>query len=162
MRADDLSKRMRWGRRRLRGVAWAGLILWVSTMVPSTSLWAEPTEGEKMQAFEMSELIARRRQAGESWIEFLRVPALSMGLYVLAAGSEDPQTPHAEDEVYYVVSGRGVLRVEGKDRPVREGSVLFVEGKARHSFHSITEELTVMVFFAPAENPDAAPAADAR
>jgi mannose-6-phosphate isomerase-like protein (cupin superfamily) len=90
-------------------------------MVPSTSLWARPAEGEKMQAFELSELIARRRQAGESWIEFLRVPSLSMGLYVLAAGSEDPQTPHAEDEVYYVVSGKGVLRVEGKDRPVREG-----------------------------------------
>jgi mannose-6-phosphate isomerase-like protein (cupin superfamily) len=121
-------------------------------MVLSTDVRAEPAEGERMQAFELSELIARRREAGESWIEFLRVPALSMGLYVLPAGGEDPQTPHAEDEVYYVVSGRGVLQVEGKDRPVREGSVLFVEGKAEHHFHSITEELTVMVFFAPAES----------
>jgi mannose-6-phosphate isomerase-like protein (cupin superfamily) len=110
-----------------------------------------------MQAFEMADLVEKRRQSGDSWIEFLRVPALSMGLYVLPAGGTDPQTPHAEDEVYYVVSGRGVLQVEEEDRPVKAGSVLFVEGKAKHRFHSITEELTLMVFFAPAENPEAAP-----
>ena len=55
-----------------------------------------------MRVFELSELIDGRRQSGDSWMEFLRVPALSMGIYVLPAGGEDPQTPHTEDEVYYV------------------------------------------------------------
>jgi quercetin dioxygenase-like cupin family protein len=106
----------------------------------------------EMQAFELSELIDGRRRSGDSWMEFLRVPALSMGVYVLPAGGEDPQIPHAEDEVYYVVSGRGVLQVAGRDQGVQAGSIVFVAGEIDHRFHSIDEELTVLVFFAPAES----------
>ncbi len=105
-----------------------------------------------MQAFELSELIDALASSGEPWLEFLRVPELSMGLYTLAAGSDDPQTPHAEDEVYYVVSGRAVLRTEGRDQAVRAGSVVFVAADAEHRFHSIEEDLTALVFFAPAES----------
>ena len=61
---------------------------------------------------DLEDLLARRRASGEPWMEFLRVPALSMGLYVLKAGAEDTQEPHTEDEVYYVVSGRGSIRIE--------------------------------------------------
>ena len=104
-----------------------------------------------MKAFEIADLVAARSASGEAWIEFLRVPALSMGVYALATGADDSQTPHGEDEVYYVVSGRGVLRVEDVDQPVQSGSVVFVEANAQHRFHSITEDLTTLVFFAPAE-----------
>ena len=113
---------------------------------------ADVTGGETLQAFELSDLVKMRRAGGDTWLEFLRVPALSMGLYVLAPGAEDTQTPHAEDEVYYVLSGRGVLNVDAVDRPVQPGSVLFVAKNATHRFHSITEEMTLMVFFAPAES----------
>ncbi len=106
----------------------------------------------KLRAFEIADLIATRDASGEAWSEFLRSPALSMGIYGLAAGADDPQEPHAEDEVYYIVSGRGILRVEGADRPVRKGSIVFVEANAKHRFHSITEDLTALVFFAPAES----------
>ncbi|MCH8083041.1 MAG: cupin domain-containing protein [Myxococcales bacterium] len=105
-----------------------------------------------MKAFEMADLVAARDASGETWIEFLRVPAMSMGVYALDAGADDPQTPHGEDEVYYVVSGRGVLRVEDVDQPVQSGSVVFVEANAQHRFHSISEDLTTLVFFAPAES----------
>ena len=74
----------------------------------------------EVRAFELSELIEGRSQSGDSWLEFLRVPSLSMGLYVLPAGGNDSQTPHNEDEVYYVVSGRAVLQVRGR-RPLRRG-----------------------------------------
>jgi mannose-6-phosphate isomerase-like protein (cupin superfamily) len=100
----------------------------------------------------MAEVLERRRRSGGAWMEFLRVPALSLGVYALAAGAEDPQTPHAEDEVYYALSGRGRLRVGGEDRPVAPGSLLFVPARAEHRFHSIEEELTLLVFFAPAES----------
>jgi mannose-6-phosphate isomerase-like protein (cupin superfamily) len=106
----------------------------------------------KLRAFEIADLVAARDASGEAWIEFLRVPALSMGVYALAAGAEDPQTPHDQDEVYYVVSGRGVLEVEDVERPVQAGTVVFVEANADHRFHSITEDLTTLVFFAPAES----------
>jgi predicted amidohydrolase YtcJ/quercetin dioxygenase-like cupin family protein len=108
-------------------------------------------ESGKLRAFEIADLVAERAASGEDWIEFLRVPALSMGVYALAAGADDPQTPHAQDEVYYVVSGRGVLQVEEVERSVQPGTVVFVEANADHRFHSITEDLTALVFFAPAE-----------
>jgi predicted amidohydrolase YtcJ/mannose-6-phosphate isomerase-like protein (cupin superfamily) len=109
-------------------------------------------DNRKLRAFEIADLIGERDASGEAWIEFLRVPALSMGVYALTTGADDLQTPHTEDEVYYVVSGRGVLRVEDLDRPVQVGSIVYVEANASHRFHSITEDLTTLVFFAPAES----------
>ncbi len=97
--------------------------------------------------FELSNLQARQTQSGEAYYEFLRVPALNVGLYVLPAGSTDRQTPHDEDEVYYVVDGLGVFTVEGADRTVQKGSVLYVKAGVDHRFHSITKDLTVLVFF---------------
>ena len=104
-----------------------------------------------IQAFELAQLIAERERAGRPWLEFLRVPSLSMGVYHLKAGEADKQSPHKQDEVYYVTSGRAVLSVDGVDRPVQAGSVAFVAAHAVHRFHSIAEDLTALVFFAPAE-----------
>ncbi len=104
-----------------------------------------------MDAFELSELMAQQEESGRLYLEFLRVPSLSVGLYRLPAGGTDPQQPHTEDEVYYVASGRGMIRVGEEERSVQAGSVVFVTANVEHRFHSITEELTILVFFAPAE-----------
>ncbi len=104
-----------------------------------------------MQAFELSDLLDQRAGGGRLYLEFLRVPDLSMGVYQLAAGGIDPQSPHTEDEVYHVVRGKAQIKVGGEDRPVHAGSVVYVEKNVEHRFHSIEEELTVLVFFAPAE-----------
>ncbi len=104
-----------------------------------------------MQAFEVADLAAQRAEAGRLYLEFLRVPTLSMGLYVLPAGGVDPQQPHTEDEVYYVVRGRGMIRVGDEDRAVAAGSIVFVAAGVDHRFHAIEEELAILVFFAPAE-----------
>jgi mannose-6-phosphate isomerase-like protein (cupin superfamily) len=105
-----------------------------------------------VDAFELDELRAQRARAGRLYLEFLRVPALSAGLYVLAAGAEDPQSPHQEDEVYAVLSGRATIRVGEEDRRIETGSVVYVPARAEHRFHSIEEELELLVFFAPAES----------
>lgn len=94
---------------------------------------------------------ARRKEAGGSYLEFLRRNSMSMGLYVLQPEEDDRQQPHGEDEAYYVVSGRGRFRAGDEDGEVRTGDVLFVEKGVEHRFHSIAEELTLLVFFAPAE-----------
>ena len=104
-----------------------------------------------MDAYELADLIAQREARGDRYLEFLRVPDLSMGLYVLPAGGVDPQVPHTEDEVYYVASGRAKINVAGEDRAVQAGSIVYVAKNVEHRFHSIEEELTVLVFFAPAE-----------
>ena len=104
-----------------------------------------------MQAYELADLISQRVESNKLYLEFLKVPDLSMGLYVLPAGGVDPQSPHTEDEVYYVVSGKAQIRVADEDRAVQAGSIVYVAKNLEHRFHSIEEELTVLVFFAPAE-----------
>ena len=102
-----------------------------------------------MEAIELSQVLEAHRRAGELYHEFMRSNDLSLGLYVLPAGSRDPQQPHTEDEVYYVLNGRGTIRVEGEERQVNAGSIVFVGARVEHSFHSIAEDLTILVFFAP-------------
>jgi mannose-6-phosphate isomerase-like protein (cupin superfamily) len=104
-----------------------------------------------MKAYELTELISQRADSNKLYLEFLKVPDLSMGLYVLPAGGTDPQSPHTEAEVYYVVSGKAQITVADENREVQAGSVVYVEKNIAHHFHSIEEELTVLVFFAPAE-----------
>ena len=103
-----------------------------------------------MEAFEIADLLRQRESSGERYLEFLSVPTLSTGIYALPQEAVDTQRPHTEDEVYYVISGRGVISVAGEDRPVEPGSVVFVGAAVEHRFHSITEELTIFVVFAPA------------
>jgi len=105
-----------------------------------------------VDAFELAEVEAERRRLGTRYREFLRVPSMSVGLYVLAAGADDPQQPHTEDEVYHVVRGRAVVRVGEEDRPVGPGSVVFVAAGVVHRFHSIEEDLELLVVFAPAQH----------
>jgi quercetin dioxygenase-like cupin family protein len=104
-----------------------------------------------MNAFELTNLIEAHQQSGKAYLEFLRQPTLSMGLYHLPAGGVDPQQPHTEDEVYYVVSGRAQITVGGETRSVGPGSIVFVAANVAHRFHAIDEDLIVLVFFAPAE-----------
>lgn len=104
-----------------------------------------------MQSFELTQLISQQKSGEKLYLEFLRVPDLSLGLYVLPAGGVDPQSPHTEDEVYYVVSGRAKIRVGEEDRDVQTGSIVYVPKHVEHHFHSIEEELQLLVFFTPAE-----------
>jgi len=101
--------------------------------------------------FQLSDLNQQRTQAGKRYMEFLRVPAMSAGIYVLSAGGTDPQSPHKEDELYYVVRGKARIRAGTEDQAVGEGSVIFVAAGVPHRFYDITEELLILVFFAPAE-----------
>lgn len=109
-----------------------------------------------MDAFELADLVARRDASGTPYLEFLSVPDLSLGLYVLAVGQPDRQQPHSEDEAYYVVSGRGRVTVGDEVRDVQPGSVVFVGATVAHRFHDITEDLTLLVMFGPAEGSRAA------
>ena len=100
---------------------------------------------------DVSTLAAQRAQLGKLYLEFLRVPSMSAGIYVLAPGSADPQKPHQQDELYYVVRGRARMKVGSEDREVSAGSLVFVEAKVEHRFYDVSEGLVVLVFFAPAE-----------
>ena len=104
-----------------------------------------------MDIWEMTDLIEERKELGERYLEFFIAEAgtLSLGLYVLPVGDIDPQQPHTEDEIYYVVSGSAQIQVGDEDRELKPGSVVFVGTDVPHRFHSITETLTLLVVFAP-------------
>lgn len=106
----------------------------------------------KADIFTIDELKQRQGRSQKAYFEFLRVPAMSAGLYVLAAEASDPQKPHREDEMYYVVRGRARFRAGEEDRDVSAGSVIFVAAEVEHRFYDVVEELAVLVFFAPAES----------
>lgn len=95
--------------------------------------------------------MAALRQSGENWAELFGVSDMSLGLYRLEKGATDPQTPHTEDEIYYVLAGRGRLLVEGRDHPMTPGVLAYVPANAKHRFHDITESLELLVLFAPRE-----------
>ncbi|MHB8601004.1 MAG: cupin domain-containing protein [Ktedonobacteraceae bacterium] len=104
-----------------------------------------------MQAFTLADLMVMREQEGQLYHEFLRVPTMSAGVYQLTAGSSDPQEPHTEDELYVVMQGHAKICVGDEDQVVEPGSLVFVAANVEHRFHAITTDLTVLVFFAPAE-----------
>lgn len=105
-----------------------------------------------MDAWELDDLGATREAKGTPYHEFVSVPDLSGGLYVLEAGALDRQAPHTEDELYVVMSGRGRITVGDEVSDVRAGTVVFVPAGVGHRFHDIEERLMLLVAFGPAEH----------
>lgn len=93
-----------------------------------------------------------QKSESDLYIEFLRRPSMSAGVYRLTAGSTDPQSPHSEDEIYFVISGRAHLRAGDDRQPVSAGAIAFVPAHEPHAFEDIEEDLQVLVVFAPAES----------
>ncbi len=104
-----------------------------------------------MEAFNLDELLKQQSSSKKLYLEFLRATSLSLGLYVLPPGAADPQQPHLEDEVYYVIRGSGFFRQDKEEQAVKAGSILFVKANLTHHFFNISEELVLLVFFAPPE-----------
>jgi len=114
----------------------------------------ETDQRHRMHAnvFDFSKLLA---QSTERYLEFVRVSAFSVGIYVLDGGAMDHQKPHSEDEVYYVASGRAKMMInsdgDSRNFDVCPGTIIFVPARVHHSFYDITERLALLVFFGPAE-----------
>jgi mannose-6-phosphate isomerase-like protein (cupin superfamily) len=105
-----------------------------------------------MKVFRLDDLDAERAANQGAYLRFLKERTMSAGLYALSAGQSDPQKPHAQDEVYLVVSGRAAITVGEETTTVARGSVVFVPAGTPHRFHHISEDLRVMVVFSPPED----------
>jgi mannose-6-phosphate isomerase-like protein (cupin superfamily) len=78
---------------------------------------------------------------------FINKDSLAAGVLVLKPGEEDTQTPHDSDEVYYVISGDGFLKIKNKNYKVSKDKLFFVAKNVEHFFHGNTKELKVLYFF---------------
>ena len=102
-----------------------------------------------MQIF--AEAGAYQPPSGEpnDWIVHLNTSDLSLGTYSIPAGGVDDQTPHTEDEIYVVKTGRATLVTTSGTAPVGPGSVIYVPAGEEHRFTDVTEDLALIVVFAP-------------
>ena len=103
---------------------------------------------EKEKAFELEDLIAQLEKDGGYFLNFLKIRDLEAGIIVLHPGEEDTQEPHATDELYYVIEGRGFMELGKNKRSVKKGSILFVPAKMHHRFYGNKENLVVLYIFA--------------
>ena len=123
----------------------------MGTVDPTSRFATEQETFMPAHFYKLDDLNSQRASLNRLYFEFLRVPALSAGVYVLAAGATDQQKPHHEDELYYVVRGRARMQIEDEHSDIGPGSVIFVEAERPHRFYDIKEELEALAFFAPAE-----------
>ena len=102
-----------------------------------------------MEVFELADVRRDLKVTEGRSVEFFRSDTMSVLLFELPVGAEDTQNPHTEDEIYFIISGRGAIRVGDEDRPVQSGTTVFVGANVVHRFHSIAEDLSILVVFAP-------------
>lgn len=100
--------------------------------------------------YDLMDLLRTQEEAGKAYAEFIQRPDMSVGLYRLTPGEPDVQSPHREDEIYYVLSGEGMIMMDGEKTPVKPGSVVFVPAGQEHRFTDFPLGLTLLVVFAPA------------
>jgi len=102
-----------------------------------------------MEPIQLDDVIEQLDDEDELFIEFLRRDSMSLEVYRLEAGAADPQDPHTEDEVYYIVSGSARIQIGDETHPVEEGDIVFVEREVEHYFFDIEADLVTLIFFAP-------------
>jgi mannose-6-phosphate isomerase-like protein (cupin superfamily) len=92
-----------------------------------------------------------------NWKEFMRVEALSAGVFRVKAGERDAQKPHTEDEIYFVTRGRAKFAAGENIQDVGAGSIIYVEAQREHRFIDVVEDLEALVIFTPPEGSTRAP-----
>ena len=102
-----------------------------------------------MEPIQIDDIVEQLDQEDELFNEFLRRDSMSLEVYRLEAGATDPQDPHTEDEVYYIVTGSAKIRIGDDVRPIEPGDIIFVEREVEHYFFDIESELITLIFFAP-------------
>ncbi len=88
--------------------------------------------------------------AANDYVENFRRPDLSVGTYSIPAGGVDDQSPHTEDEIYVVTAGRARIVTDDGEADLGPGDVIYVPAHEGHRFIEVSEDLALLVFFAPA------------
>ena len=125
------------------------LALLVAVAAPVQSDPANQEESSALLKFNIDELSTQNATTDLPYLEFMRVESMSAYIYELPAGASDEQTPHDQDEIYYVVKGKSDFTVDGETSAIKPGDILYVKKFAQHLFSNITEDLSLLVVFAP-------------
>jgi len=97
-----------------------------------------------------TEMTKQFEQEDTNYLELLSKEALAVELARFP--NPEPKTSHKTDELYFIISGSGMVHV-GNDRyGVNEGDVVYVEQGVEHDFFDINDEITALVIFANSED----------
>ncbi len=97
--------------------------------------------------FDLANSVEKIKNGNSYFHTFINKDSLAAGVLVLQPGEEDTQTPHDSDEVYYVISGDGFLKIKNKDYKVSKDKLFFVAKNVEHYFYGNKKELKVLYFF---------------
>src|SRR5437764_13142091 len=97
-----------------------------------------------MHAFGVGSAVERLRAAGGGYEVVHESPGIELGVYVLVAPEPDRQQPHADDEVYVVLEGSGVLEVAGESVPVQVGDAVVDEAGAEQRFTAYEDPAAIV------------------
>lgn len=111
-----------------------------------------PMENKAFLKFNIEELSAENAKTDLPYLEFMRVESMNAYIYELPAGAIDEQEPHDQDEIYYVVKGKSDFTVNDETVAIKPGDILYVQKFATHTFNNITEDLSLLVVFAPPDS----------
>ncbi|HEX2408956.1 MAG TPA: cupin domain-containing protein [Nitrososphaeraceae archaeon] len=82
------------------------------------------------------------------FIDVINTSTMEVGLINLKKDQEDTQHPHVSDEIYYVISGRGTIEIDGIKNEVNPGKIIYIPKKIPHLFHATSNELVVLYILA--------------
>jgi mannose-6-phosphate isomerase-like protein (cupin superfamily) len=83
--------------------------------------------------------------AGEQFVQALAHGTMSVELY--SPVGSDPQTPHSQDELYFIHSGSGTFALGAESHSCAPGDCFFVAAGVAHRFTSFTSDFSTWVVF---------------
>lgn len=97
--------------------------------------------------FDLATYVKKIKKSNSYFHTFVNRSSLAAGVLVLQPGEQDTQSPHDTDEVYYVISGDGFLKIKDKDYSISKDKLFFVSKGVDHYFYGNTIQLKVLYFF---------------
>jgi len=82
---------------------------------------------------------------GKTFLELFRHGSLSVEIYQPIG--HDLQQPHAQDEIYVIISGHGIFQNGEEKHPFHPGDVLFVPAGREHRFLEFSADFKTWVIF---------------
>ena len=71
----------------------------------------------------------------------------SMSVEIYTPKATDIQTPHDQDELYFIHSGQGELVIAGERHSFAPGMVFFVAAHVEHRFENFSDDFIAWVVF---------------
>ena len=97
--------------------------------------------------YDLTTYLEKIENSSSYFSTFIDKESLAAGVLLLKPGESDTQTPHENDEIYFIISGDGFLKIKNKDYEISKNRLFFVAKNVKHFFHGNTEELKVLYFF---------------